>query len=205
MNKMSGRCAAVILALLVGLAGITRIADCAAVPPRMRPYSGIGVIVLPGTTSEQELEEPLYLYQEPGISRIGALDSAVLTGNQWLLGGQDGDCLLIVMARKGSWLLVCYDDAGREGWIDPKRRGVFEPWEPYLKRNVSRMLTGLSARYYQMYRQPGLDPGTMLTPPHQLLRVLKIEDDWAMVLADQTTIGWLRWRDEDGRLTIGLE
>jgi hypothetical protein len=39
----------------------------------------------------------------------------------------------------------------------------------------------------------------------QLFKVLRLENDWAMVLIDQNALGWLRWRDEDGRLLIGIE
>jgi hypothetical protein len=40
--------------------------------------------------------------------------------------------------------------------------------------------------------------------PTQLFRVVKLENDWAMVMSGQNSLGWLRWRDEDGRLLMGL-
>jgi hypothetical protein len=170
----------------------------------MRPYSGIGVLFLPLAASETDTEEPLYLYQEPGVARIGAISASLQTGYKWLFGKQNGITPLIVMARKGNWLRVCYDDAGREAWLDPGRLGTFQPWDRYLKRTVIHLLAGLQPQYYQLYRQPGLAPGGVLTPRQQL-RIVNLDDDWAMVLADQATIGWLRWRDEDGRLTISLQ
>lgn len=192
----------ILLVLLVALGTIT-VSECSAAPPRMRPYSGIGLLFLQVTVSAAEREEPLYLYQEPGIARIGAFTNSMLTGYQWLFEKKSGTTPLIVMARKGNWLKVCYDDAGREAWLDPGRRSTFQPWDPYLKRTVIHLLAGLRPQYYQLYLQPGQDPGGILTPRQQL-RIVNLDDDWAMVLADQATIGWLRWRDEDGRLTIEL-
>jgi hypothetical protein len=41
--------------------------------------------------------------------------------------------------------------------------------------------------------------------PKQAFRVVKVQRDWVMVLLDQNTLGWLRWRDDDGRLLISVE
>lgn len=202
MSSTAYRWKAFILALLVAVATIT-VSESSAATPRMRPYSGIGLLFLPITTSAAEQEEPLYLYQEPGVARIGAISGSLQTGYQSLFEKQDGRSPLIVMARKGNWLRVCYDESGREAWLDPGRRATFQPWDPYLKRTVVHLLAGLRPQYYQLYSQPGQEPAGVLTPRQQL-RIVNLDDDWAMVLADQATIGWLRWRDEDGRLTIGL-
>lgn len=164
----------------------------------MRPYSGIGVFVLSAPDSE-----PLHLYEEPGIFRRGELDHAGASANEWIFGGEQGRVPLIVMARRGNWLKVCYDDAGREAWIDPQRRGMFHPWDQYLKGQVSHLLPALRKQYYQMYRQPAGEPLFVLTPK-QMFKVIKLENNWAMVLSGQNAIGWLRWRDEDGRLLVGF-
>jgi hypothetical protein len=110
---------------------------------------------------------------------------------------------LIVTARKGGWLKVCYDDAGREAWIDPQRRGTFQSWDQFMKGQMSRLLPGLLKQYYQLYKEPDRNPLSTLTTL-QRFKVLKLEDDWFMVMSDQKTIGWLRWRDEDGRLLVGV-
>lgn len=171
---------------------------------KMRPYSGIGVTVLPGVIPGQETPQPIYLYQEPGLSRVGAINVAKLTGNEWIFGPQASQIPLIVTARKENWLRVCYDDAGREAWIDPQRRDAFQTWDVFFKSRMSSMLPGLRKQYYLLYLQPDQNPGVTLTHK-QTFKVLKLENDWAMVLSGQSTIGWLRWRDEDGRLTIGLD
>jgi len=169
--------------------------------PKMRPYSGVGILLFPLTGDT--LHTPLPLYEEPGLSRLGALNTAKIPKYEWIFGAFSTAAPLIVTKRKGPWLRVAYDDAGREAWISPTRRGVFQAWEFYLKDHVSRLLPGLQKRYYQLYQQPGQ---TLLAPltTRQTLKVLRLENDWAMVLADQNTLGWLRWRDEDGRLLIGV-
>ena len=170
--------------------------------PKMRPYCGIGIVVLQAPDSDPGRTEPFNLYEEPGIFRRGELDSASTSANEWIFGMQKGRIPLIVTARKGSWLKVCYDDAGREAWIDPQRRGIFQSWDQFLKGQMSRLLPALRKQQYQMYRQPARSPLAVLTPKH-LFKVLKLENDWAMIMCDQNTIGWVRWRDEDGRLLVG--
>jgi hypothetical protein len=199
---MASRCLPVLLLLLI--LGSPVSVSLGANPVKMRPYSGIGVVVLPGPVSGQEPPQPIYLYREPGLSRLATVTSTALPGNEWIFGRQSDHQMLIVMARKGNWLRVCYDDAGREAWIGPQRKDAFQSWELFLKSRISRMLPGLRKHYYQLYLRPDQDPGETLTPK-QPFKVLKLEHDWAMVLSGQTTIGWLRWRDEDGRLTIGLD
>ena len=175
----------------------------AASPPKMRPYSGIGIVVLQGPDSGPDRGKPLHLYEEPGIFRRGELSDTSTSGNEWVFGMHRDSIRLIVVARKGSWLRVCYDDAGREAWIDTRHRGTFQPWDQYLKGQVSHLLPRLRKQYYQLYQQPDLNPLSVLTPK-QPFKVLKLENDWVMVMSDQNTIGWLRWRDEDGRLLVGV-
>ncbi|MFZ2950337.1 MAG: hypothetical protein WA003_12710 [Desulfuromonadaceae bacterium] len=185
--------------LIVIVLGTTVFAAFAASPPRMRPYTGIGVVVFNALNQDP----PLQLYEEPGLLRVGVLNSIRVPGNEWVFGLQAGPPLLVVSARKGDWLRVVYDDAGREGWIEPQNQGRFQSWEQYLKRHAGRMLPGLQPHYYRFQQQP--DGRVLATlSPKQVFRVLKLENAWGMVLTDQSQIGWLRWRDDDGRLLIGV-
>lgn len=188
--------------LIFFVAGMPGPAGFAASPPPMRPYTGIGLVVFPqsGDAPNQGLQ--VQLYEEPGLSRLGVLNGSGLSGNEWIFTRQGELLPLIVSARKGEWLRVYYDDAGREAWIEPRHRGRFQPWEQFLKLQSGRMLPGLPPRYYQLQQQPGGKLLATLTPK-QLFKVLRVEDAWGMVLIDQTQIGWVRWRDDDGRLTIG--
>lgn len=171
----------------------------------MRPYSGIGVLLLTvAAGSEGERPEPLRLYEEPAIVRRGELNIARIPPHDWIFGANRAVPPLVVTARKGEWLRVTYDDAGREAWLNPMRRGEFQPWEAFFKGQPARLLPGLRKQYYQLFREQGQGASVTLTP-RQTFRVVTLADDWALVLSDREALGWLRWRDEDGRLLMGLE
>lgn len=169
--------------------------------PKMRPYTGIGVLQL---SIASEGSEPLYLYEEPALSRIGQLNISKPPSQEWIFGSNSHTVPFIVMARKEKWLQVTYDDAGREAWLSPGSRGKFLPWSLYFKGQFIHSLPGLQKRFYQLCKQPGAEIMTSVTP-RQIFKVLRVEGDWLMVMADQKNLGWLRWRDEDGRLLVGLE
>lgn len=196
---MTGRLILLMLVLLV----FSTSASSAANQPKMRPYSGIGILILQAPGANLDAGKPFQLYEEPGIFRLGELNIANTTGNEWVFGPDAGQIPLVVTARKGKWLRICYDDAGREAWINTSRRGSFQPWERFLKGRFSRMLPGLGKEYYQMHQYPDSNPLSALTPK-QMFKVIKLDDDWVMVMSDQNKIGWLRWRDDDGRLLVGV-
>lgn len=196
-------CRPFVFILIVFALGMTCTAGYAAASPRMRPYTGIGLVVFskPGAIQHRELHLPMY--EEPGLSRMGMLVTTKLSGNEWIFGLREEIPPLVVSARKGDWLRVYYDDAGREAWIDPRNKGRFQAWEQYLKLQTSRMLPGLQSQYYHLQQQPGGRTLATLTPK-QMFRVLKLENSWGMVLTDQAQIGWVRWRDDDRRLLVGI-
>jgi len=167
----------------------------------MRPYTGIGILML--TVAGDGLSDSLPLYEEPGLSRLGYLNPGKIPRYELIFGEAPAAAPLVVTGRKGLWLRVVYDDAGREGWLNPARPGAFQPWDLFLKDHVSRLLPGLQKKYYQLYQHPGKTVLASLTT-RQFLKVLRLENDWAMVLSDENSLGWLRWRDEDGRLLIGI-
>lgn len=193
-------CRSLIIVLLLVL--VISGSGFAAPLPRMRPYTGIGVVVFPGFGDSQNQNLQLQLYEEPGLSRIGLLNSSSLPGNEWVFGQSEMAAPLIVSARKGVWLRVFFDDAGREAWINPENKGQFHSWEEFLRFNTGRMLPALKPQLYQLLQTPGGKLLTTLTPKH-VFKVLKLENSWGMVLTDQGQIGWVLWRDGDGRLTIG--
>ena len=101
----------------------TAVASSSA-PPKMRPYTGIGILML--TVAGNGLNEPLPLYEEPGLSRLGSLNPGKIPRYDWIFGASPVAIPLIVTGRKGPWLRVAYDDAGREaGGIQAEdRHGV---------------------------------------------------------------------------------
>jgi hypothetical protein len=180
-------------------------AVCAAPPspPKIRPYSGIGLLMLTASDLDRKHNEPYLLYDEPAIARRGELDNSRVPPYEWIFGPFSGHLPLVVTARKGGWLRVVYDDAGREAWLNPHRSALFQPWELFFKGQFVRLLPGLQKRQYQLFQQPGKGVPSFVTPK-QLFRVVKLENDWALVVTDQNSLGWLRWRDEDSRLLLGL-
>jgi len=168
----------------------------------MRPYTGIGVAVFSRMDNHENMDLQLKLYEEPGLSRVGIMNSSRFSGNEWVFGLQENRPPLVVSARKGDWLQVFYDNAGRKAWVKPENNARFQTWEEFLKLHMSRVLPGLQSHFYQLREQP--DGKILLAvAPNQPLKVLKLENDWVMALTAQSQIGWLRWRDVDGRLTIG--
>ncbi|MFZ4855283.1 MAG: hypothetical protein ACOYL3_02705 [Desulfuromonadaceae bacterium] len=198
---MYGRC--LVMVLMLSVLGMAGSAGFAAPPPQMRPYAGIGLAVFSTGDSPGKQNLQLQLYEEPGLSRIKLLNSSTLPGNEPVFGLQEG-APLIASARKGDWLRVFFDDAGREGWINLQGNGYFQSWEQYLKMHTGRMLPALQPKHYLLMQQPDGKQIATLTPK-QAFKVLKLDSSWGMVLTDKGQIGWLRWRDGDGRLTVGTD
>ncbi|MDD2365966.1 MAG: hypothetical protein PHN84_07355 [Desulfuromonadaceae bacterium] len=191
-----------VILLLVFILSITGINSNSAYLPKMRPYTGIGVLFFNAPEMFLNEELQLLLYNEPGLSRLGALKSSTLQSNEWVFSFREDTRPLIVAARKGEWLEIFYDDAGRKAWVNPERAGRFMLWEEFLKRHTCRMLPGLQPSFYQMQSQPEGRPLSTITPK-QVFKVIRVEGDWSMVLTEKSEIGWLKWRDADGRITMG--
>lgn len=166
----------------------------------MRPYTGIGLLLLKVNPDKDNIAEPLFLYEQPGIFPIGEFNAGLAPPHDWFFGADAALLPLFVMSRKGNWLEVAYDDAGREAWLNPGRRGVFRSWQIFLKGKTCYLLPGLQKRHYRMTQNPA---GTKLSlSPKDHFKIVKIENDQALVMLNSQTIGWLNWRDEDGRLLV---
>jgi len=190
------RLAALLISLTVLLSLIS--SDCAAALP-MRPYSGIGVLRITGDSHTEGLQ----LYEEPGLLRSGTL--GLTTAQQltaWLFGAGE-EVYLLVTARKGEWLRIERDDAGRQAWVHGLRRWSYTPWDQFLKGKQISFLRNAPRQQLQVYTHPGAASGSPLLS-YDPMRVIMVQGDWSYVLLDQFNAGWIRWRDHDGRLLIGL-
>lgn len=187
-----------IVSLLIILLAMLATSATAALP--MRPYSGIGVLHI----SAAGLTEGLSLYDEPGLGRSGTLGTAAVQQlTTWLFGSHD-ELYLLVTARKGDWLRVECDDAGREAWLLKTRHLRYTPWELFLKGKQIAFLRNAPKNQVHLYVQPNLSSsGAPLVSPGAM-KVIQVQGDWAFVLHDKTAAGWIRWRDHDSRLLIGL-
>ncbi len=172
----------------------------AAVALPMRPYSGIGVLRI----NAADLVDSVPLYDEPGLQRNGTIKpAAVRELTTWLFG--PGEYIyLLVTARKGDWLRVECDDAGRGAWLQKTRRLSYTPWELFLKGKVITFLRNAPQKQLQLYVQPSLSSSGVPLTSSGTMKVIQIQGDWSFVLQDKINAGWIRWRDHDGRLLIGL-
>lgn len=139
------------------------------------------------------------LYQEPGVRRIAESPPDSLPR----LAGDAGEPLLAASERRGGWVCIALDDAGRQGWLEKARAWEYADWRDFLPGRTLRLLPGLKKEWYQLRTAPGGEGSQAgLLTRDQEVRVLQVEEEWARI---EAPAGWLRWRDPDGRLTVSLE
>ncbi|NJD90841.1 MAG: hypothetical protein FIA91_04895 [Geobacter sp.] len=170
----------------------------AASPVKARTLSGVGVVRI----TESAATSKVPLYREPGL---GLLQTVSLTALPSLrLNGINLDRLYFpVIAKKRGWLKVVLDDAERTGWLAMGRGWEFNSWERFLENRQITMLRGLRKDYYLLRKAAAItaDPlGSMEKSSSLVCR--EIIGEWAMVETAGGVSGWLRWRDENGRLLL---
>jgi SH3-like domain-containing protein len=170
-------------------------------PPKPRPYSGSGLLLIRTTPLHHPETAPrLILYREPGIGRIAEMTAADLPLLVQVLGTTDGENPVAVMATKGAWLKIAYDEAGRQGWIEMEVSWQYTPWEEFLPGRVVRLLPGLKKGAGALRSEPSSSAVELATlSPAGDGRAELIRGDWLRIRIDPQTSGWLRWRDESGR------
>lgn len=167
---------------------------------QMRPYSGIGVLSI----NTVGLTGAIPYYDEPGLVRKGVLEvESAQRLNGWIFGSPD-QLVLLVKARKGEWLRVERDEAGRESWLLQQRHWQYTPWAQYLKGRSVSFLPNSPKRLMLTVAQPNATQGVPLTPQSPPMRIIMVQGDWAYVLLDQQSSAWIRWREADSRLLIGF-
>lgn len=193
-SSPSWRCSKSMLRLTLPLIFVVALAaHCFAAPPAPRPYSGCGVLELKGGAGS------LALYREPGVQRIKETTPALLPR----LSGDDKEPLLAAGARRGGWIRLSMDDAGREGWLEERRGWQYSSWREFLPGRTVRVLPGLRKGWYALRSMPG-EAGSEIgaVSRDRSVRVLEVATDWARL---EAPAGWFRWRDGDGRLTVSLQ
>jgi len=102
-------------------------------------------------------------------------------------------------------MLIAYDDAGREGWVEMARWWEYCPWEDFLKGRVARLLPGLKKERYSLRAGPS-ETSSQTSPLSGVeeLRLIAVRDDWVLVITDSGQQGWFSWRDGDGRFQISV-
>ena len=194
-----------LIALLACLVSLAAPAGAAATKPR--PMAGDGILIIrrpPIRLPGEPLTFPVY--REPGVERIADLDISDLPQLAPAVRVGAGEAVAATVARRGDWLKIVYDDAGREGWVKPERIWFHDRWEDFLKGQTVRLLPGLKKGYYSLRREPAQNaPELDNLARRKYIRVIQVQGDWALVIVDLAESGWLRWRDEDRRFLIAVE
>jgi hypothetical protein len=170
----------------------------AASAVKARTLAGVGVVRIPANV----YQDGVTLYSEPGIGRLQTLPLAALPALRQLGIALDSFCLP-VMAKKRGWLKVIIDDSERTGWLEMGRGWEFSSWEHFLANRQAAMLKGIRKDYYLLRKEAAVraEPvGTVEKGP--LIQLQQIDREWARVESGNGFSGWLRWRDENGRLLL---
>lgn len=173
----------------------------AASPVKARVPSGAGILLI-GTGAGAK-SHSLLLYKEPALGRIAEMDVKRLPHLAPAVSCPEGTKVIIVKAKKSGWYRIVYDEGEREGWLEGRPSYSFFRWEELLRERQVTLLGGLKKEFYQLRRTPNgsaeivetLGKGGRITSQG-------IEGDWLRAVTPGGAQGWLRWRDDNGRLVI---
>ncbi len=172
----------------------------ASAAPPARPFTGIGLLVFrPGPLAEATVS----VYRQPGVGRIATLPWAQLPSLSHILKGDAGEVVATVTDKRGAWVGITYDAAGRKGWTLMERSWRYIPWKEYLKGRPVLLLPGLKSGFY-ILRQERSELSNGESVAGQELRIIEVQDEWCMVITPPGTSGWIRWRDPDGRILVSI-
>ena len=173
----------------------------AASPVKARTLSGVGVVSIPALNTSESIP----LYREPGVGQLQELSLSALPALR--LAGVSVDRLHFpVMAKKRGWLKVVIDDSERTGWLEMRRGWEFSRWERFLANRPVTMLKGVRKDYYLLRKDAAGSADSLGSIEKSVSLVCReIKGEWAMVESGNNVTGWLRWRDENGRLLLAVD
>jgi len=176
-------------------------------PPKPRPLAGNGILTIASPIANAPDKLPaLILYQEPGIGRFAEVEISDLPSLTPILQSTSGKALLAVTRTKDGWAKVIYEESGSEAWLAIDRHWRHEQWANYLRGREIRVLNGLRKEYLQLRATPAPRAQALESLSRQKsLRVIEVQENWALVLVELQSSGWLRWRDDDGRFLVSIE
>lgn len=173
----------------------------ASAAPVARPFTGIGLLFM---RTGPLVESAVSLYHRPGVGQIKTMPWTQLPSLGNVLKGDAEKAVATVADKRNQWVLITYDDAGRKGWVHVERSWRYISWEEYLKGRPIRLLPGLRREFYLIRREPSIEPqGESLAG--QELRVVEVREDSCLIVSPSGTLGWVRWRDPDGRILVSVE
>lgn len=139
--------------------------------------------------------------------------------------------MAVISDTDDGWVEVIYDQAsGKTGWVqmkaptdeptakaaskqvpaEPAHFGIYQTWQEFMKLNAKAhgiyWLNGVK-EYYRSIRTSDTDEAKFI--PVTIIRDLKVKHvrgNWLLVevldFERNTPIGWVRWRDDDGKLMV---
>ena len=173
--------------------------------PKQRPYTGSGLLLMrpPAPRDEPDTPATLIFYREPGVGRVverGYGDIPLLIQ---IVEPSPWEYPAAAMGKKGGWLNIAYDGAGRTGWVEGMRRWSYVSWEEYLPGRTARFLPWLKKGHYLLRGGPSAAARELKAlDAASAVLINRVEGDWMRVTVVPDTEGWLRWRDEEGRFLI---
>ena len=171
-------------------------------PPR--PYSGSGVLIIRPFGPDRPIDsETLTFYRNPGVERIVERPARDIPSLSSILKMPADEYPFAVMGKKGNWMRIAYDDAGREGWVEMSRWWEYITWEVFLMGRAARLIPGLKKENCALRAGPATtEPPTGVLSGKEELQLIEIRGDWIKVVINSGLNGWLTWRDGDGRFLI---
>jgi hypothetical protein len=179
----------------------------AADAQQFRPFCGSGVVIIrPFSPESTVAPTSIPFYRDPGVARIVERPAAGIPSLSAILKMPAGEYPLAVMGKKGNWMRIAYDDAGREGWVEKARWWDYITWEDFLKGRVARLLPGLEKGSYALRAGSSpTAPQTGVLSGRESLRIIEVSDDCALVITASGLSGWITWRDGDGRFLVTID
>ena len=171
-------------------------------PPLFRPYAGRGLLIIPAAP----LSVDAIIYEYPGVRRKGTIPVAELPSLSPAISLKGGEIAVATVAVREGYVRVAMAPSGEAQWLELRPTWRTIPWERFLTGRSIRLPAGLRESASRLRESPS-ETGAVLgtASAGSSLVVSEIRDDWAQVLSKGTLLGWLRWRDGDGRLLVTVE
>lgn len=175
-------------------------------PVKARPYAGNALLIIhPPAFREPDKPAALIVYRDPEIGRIAELTCDALPLLSRVIALPIGEYPVAVLGKKGTWLKIAYDDAGREGWLEMARRWEYIPWDEFLPGRTARLLPGLKKGFYAVRQTPDEAAAEIeVLPPEKAFRILEVMAGWVRVETGAASSGWLQWQDNGSRFLISV-
>ena len=173
----------------------------AAAPVKARIPSGIGILLINKVPAG--INTPIIIYKEPSLGRLAEREPGRLPSLSQSISSPDLSVPAIVTLKKSGWYRIIYDDGEREGWIENQPSYKFIKWADLLRGRSVSLIGGLRKEFYILHRKATVS-SEQIEPVEKgkLFTSLRVNGDWMLLMTDTGAQGWLRWKDDNGRLVI---